>query len=305
MRSAVTGLRRPGHQINNRLAEVPVIVACDITGHLVSVLGRDARSARHLPVKPKNILDPHVCGWGAHLVLRIFVGCLFLPAPYHLTFAQTYVNHYIRVMKKPEKKPHDPNREPYFIGYARVSMADQNPQLQIDALVKAGVPRDRIYFDQASGSGDAKRPKFDLMMKDAREGDVVVIWKLDRLGRNVRQVLDTFAELHDKGARVKVITQDIDTTTVMGRLIVTIMAAVAEMERDLIRERTKAGLAAAKAEGRVGGRRSKLTDEFVLSIAHLSPSSAMKRTGLTRTGWFRRLEKAQERAAIKAAEKPE
>ena len=197
----------------------------------------------------------------------------------------------------------DPNREPYLIGYARVSMADQNPELQIDALVKAGVPRDRIYQEQASGVA-TNRPQFEAMMKDAREGDVVVVWKLDRLGRNVRQVLDTFQELTSKGAGVRVITQPgMDTTTAMGRLIITIMAAVAEMERELIRERTIAGLKVAREAGRIGGRQSKLTDEDVLAMAKLTPASAMKRTGLTRTGWLRRLAKAQERAAATQAKK--
>jgi DNA invertase Pin-like site-specific DNA recombinase len=197
------------------------------------------------------------------------------------------------------KPTFDPDREPYLIGYARVSMADQNPQLQIDALVKAGVPRDRIYQEQASGVAK-NRPQFELMMKDAREGDVVVVWKLDRLGRNVRQVLDTFHELTQKGAGVRVITQPgMDTTTAMGRLIITIMAAVAEMERELIRERTIAGLKVAREAGRIGGRVSKITDEDVLAMQHLSPRSAMKRTGLTRTGWLRRLEMARKRAAEK------
>lgn len=208
-------------------------------------------------------------------------------------------------MKKVVKKPPDPNRKPYLIGYARVSMADQNPQLQIDALLAAGVPQDRIYFDRASGS-HTNRPQFTRMMKDARDGDIIIIWKLDRLGRDVQQVLATFQELDDKGAGIRVITQPgMDTTTVMGRLIVTIMAAVAEMERDLIRERTRAGLAVARAAGRVGGRKSKLTDEQVLAWAHLSPSSAMKRANLTRTGWFRRLAKAQERVSAKKDDEPE
>jgi DNA invertase Pin-like site-specific DNA recombinase len=193
----------------------------------------------------------------------------------------------------------DQDREPYLIGYARVSMADQSPQLQIDALIAHGVPEDRIYFDRKSSSG-VEREQFELMLKDAREGDVIVVWKLDRLGRNVRQVLDTFAELDRKGAKVRVLTQPgMDTTTVMGRLIVTIMAAVAEMERDLIRERTIAGLAAAKAKGRVGGRVSKWTDEQVLDAARLGTSKATKRLDMTKAGYLKRLAAAKERANAK------
>lgn len=191
----------------------------------------------------------------------------------------------------------DPDKPPYLIGYARVSMADQSPELQFDALKAAGVPEDRIYFDRKSGSG-VKREQFDLMLKDARQGDIIVIWKLDRLGRTVKQVLGTFEELARKGAGVKVITQPgMDTTTVMGRLIVTIMAAVAEMERDLIRERTIAGLKAAKARGRVGGRTSKWTDEQVFDLAKLGTSKAMARTKMSKTGWLKRLRVAEARLA--------
>jgi DNA invertase Pin-like site-specific DNA recombinase len=196
---------------------------------------------------------------------------------------------------KPDKSMVYPAKEPYLIGYARVSMADQNPQLQIDALKAAGVPEERIYFDRKSGSG-IYREQFDLMLRDAREGDVIVIWKLDRLGRTVKQVLGTFEELANKGASVRVITQPgMDTSTVMGRLIITIMAAVAEMERDLTRERTAAGLAAAKAQGRVGGRTSKWTDEQVLALGKLGTTKAMARTGMSKTGWLKRFRLAEKR----------
>lgn len=200
---------------------------------------------------------------------------------------------------EPQKPKDELGKEPYLIGYARVSMADQNPQLQIDALKAAGVPEERIYFDQKSGSG-VHREKFELMMRDARKGDVIVIWKLDRLGRTVKQVLGTFEELDAKGAQVRVLTQPgMDTSTVMGRLIVTIMAAVAEMERDLTRERTRAGLAAARAQGRMGGRRRQYEDEHILAVAHLGTSKAMARTGMTKTGWLKALRSAQGRLAEK------
>ncbi len=202
------------------------------------------------------------------------------------------------MQKKPPKDQNPkvyPAKEPYLIGYARVSMADQNPQLQLDALKAAGVPEDRIYFDRKSGSG-IYREQFELMLKDARAGDVIVIWKLDRLGRTVKQVLGTFEELAAKGASVRVITQPgMDTSTVMGRLIITIMAAVAEMERDLTRERTAAGLAAARAQGRIGGRTSKWTDEQVLALGKLGTAKAMKRTGMSKTGWLKRLRLAEAR----------
>jgi DNA invertase Pin-like site-specific DNA recombinase len=209
--------------------------------------------------------------------------------------------------KKPNKPTFDPNREPYLIGYARVSMADQNPQLQLDALKAHGVPEDRIYYDRASGSG-AKRPQFDLMMKDAREGDIIVVWKLDRLGRDVRHVLNTFFELEEKGARVRVLTQPLlDTSNTMGRFFVAVMAAFAEMEKDFIRERTKAGLAAAKERGRVGGRVSRFKDADILAVKHLGTAKAAKRIGMTPGGYIKRLQAAEKRrdeAAIANQEKP-
>lgn len=187
-----------------------------------------------------------------------------------------------------------------MIGYARVSMADQNPQLQIDALKAAGVPEDRIFFDRKSGSG-VYREQFAMMLREAREGDIIVIWKLDRLGRTVRQVLGTFEELAAKGASVRVITQPgMDTSTVMGRLIITIMAAVAEMERDLTRERTAAGLAVARSEGRIGGRTSKWNDEQVLQMAKLGTAKALKRAGMSKTGWLKRLRVAEARTKASA-----
>jgi DNA invertase Pin-like site-specific DNA recombinase len=199
--------------------------------------------------------------------------------------------------KNPPKSKFDPTAEPYLIGYARVSMADQSPDLQIDALVAAGVPRERIYYDQASGSG-VKRPQLDLMLQDARVNDIIVIWKLDRLGRSTRQVLNTFFELDNKGAKVRVLTQPLlDTTTPMGQFFVAVMAAFAELEKDIIRERTKAGLAAAKARGRVGGRQSLCTDEEILATKRMRPTEAQKRLG------FRNLASYIRRLAVAEANK--
>lgn len=211
-------------------------------------------------------------------------------------------------MKKPAKKPpkpkFDPAAEPYLMGYARVSTADQNPDLQIDALVAAGVPRDRIYYDQASGS-NAERPRFDLMMRDARQNDIIYVWKLDRLGRSLRQVLNTFWELENKGAKIKVLTEAwFDTTSPMGVFTLQVMGAFAELEKALIRERTIAGLAAAKARGRVGGRDSYATDEQALAVERLGPTRAAKQLGYkTPAAYIRRLAVAKKNAAMAAAKK--
>ncbi|HBU37339.1 MAG: transposon DNA-invertase [Desulfovibrio sp.] len=145
------------------------------------------------------------------------------------------------------------------IGYARVSKADgsQNLDLQRDALRKAGVPTERIYEDMASGK-KGKRPGLDACLKALRQGDVLLIWKLDRLGRDLKHLVSVVQELAEKDIGFKVLTgrgADIDTTCASGKLIFGIFAALAEFESELIRERTMAGLEAARARGRKGGRR--------------------------------------------------
>jgi DNA invertase Pin-like site-specific DNA recombinase len=154
-----------------------------------------------------------------------------------------------------------------LIGYARVSKADgsQTHTLQLDALTAAGVEERNIYTDEASGSKD-DRPGLEQCMKSLREGDVLVVWKLDRLGRSLRHLVNTVHELGERGVGFKVLTgqgADIDTTTASGKLIFGIFAAVAEFERELIRERTNAGLKSARARGRTGGRKHRLTKSQV------------------------------------------
>lgn len=151
--------------------------------------------------------------------------------------------------------------EGLLIGYARVSTEDQKLDLQADALGREGVPPSRIYSDKASGGPGVNRPGFAAAMKACRAGDTLVVWKLDRLGRSLIEVLEVCQRLERKGAGLRVITDKIDTSTAMGRFVLHILAALAEMERGLIVERTKAGLAAAKARGRVGGRRRTVTAE--------------------------------------------
>ena len=147
-----------------------------------------------------------------------------------------------------------------LIGYARVSTSDQNLDLQTDALRKEGVPLGRIYSDKASGGPGTRRPGFDAAKRSCRKGDTLVVWKLDRLGRSLLEVLEVCRLLEKKGAGLRVITDKIDTGSAMGRFVLHILAALAEMERELIRERTVAGLRAAKERGRVGGRRRWKTD---------------------------------------------
>jgi DNA invertase Pin-like site-specific DNA recombinase len=142
------------------------------------------------------------------------------------------------------------------IGYARVSTEDQNLDLQRDALERADC--ERIYQDKLSG-GTTKRPGLDEALAQLRPGDVFIIWKLDRLSRSVKGLVDFVAELDDRGIQFKSLTDGIDTTTPSGRFFFHIMASLAQMERELIAERTKAGLAAARKRGRVGGRKRVMT----------------------------------------------
>lgn len=150
-----------------------------------------------------------------------------------------------------------------LIGYARVSKADgsQNLDLQTDALIESGVNKDKIYKDEASGK-DTNRPGLEACLKALRKNDVIVVWKLDRLGRNLHHLVNTIQLLSEKNIGLKVLTgkgANIDTTTPTGKLMFGFFAALAEFERDLIIERTKAGLESARARGRKGGRRFALT----------------------------------------------
>ena len=150
-----------------------------------------------------------------------------------------------------------------LVGYVRVSKADgsQVTDLQRDALLAAGVGRAHIYEDTTSGRRD-DRPGLAACLKALREGDTLVVWKLDRLGRDLRHLVNTVHELTTRGIGLKVLTGQgaaIDTTTAAGKLVFGIFAALAEFERELIVERTRAGMAAARARGRHGGRPYKMT----------------------------------------------
>lgn len=147
-----------------------------------------------------------------------------------------------------------------LIGYARVSTPDQNPDHQIDALTRAGVEARDIHLDVASGA-KAARPKLDLVMQLLRSGDVLKITRLDRLGRSVLHLVTLGAELREREVGLHVIEQGIDTGTAEGRAMFGMLSVLAEYQRELIVANTRDGLAAARARGRKGGRRPKLTPD--------------------------------------------
>lgn len=143
-----------------------------------------------------------------------------------------------------------------MIGYARVSTAEQGTALQTDALYKAGCKR--IFEDTVSGA-KAERPGLSSALEFLRDGDVLVVWRLDRLGRSLPHLIETIGALEVRGVGFRSLTEAIDITTSGGRLIFHVFGALGQFERDLIRDRTKAGLAAAAARGRKGGRKPVIT----------------------------------------------
>ena len=177
-----------------------------------------------------------------------------------------------------------------LIGYARISTQDQTLNLQKDALEKIGC--NKIFTDTASGSL-VERKGLDEALEFVREGDMLVVWRLDRLGRSLKHLIETITSLSNRNIGFKSITENIDTTTSGGKLIFHIFGALAEFERDIIRERTQAGLQAARARGRFGGRPKALNPKK-LSMAQAlyndksnSISDICKALGISRATLYR------------------
>jgi len=156
-----------------------------------------------------------------------------------------------------------------LIGYARVSTQDQNLEWQREALTQAGCQK--VFEDKMSGTR-AARPGLVQALEMLREGDTLVVWKLDRLGRSVKQLVDLVSELHQQGAQFKSLTDAIDTGTPSGRFFFHVMASLAQMERELTVERTRAGLEVARQLGRKGGRKPKMTPSKIESAKKLLAS---------------------------------
>src|SRR3954447_13261181 len=154
-----------------------------------------------------------------------------------------------------------------LIGYARVSTQEQTINLQRDALEKAGCTK--IFTDIASGAKQ-ERKGLEEALSHARDGDTLVVWRLDRLGRSITHLIQTVSGLAGRGVGFKSLTENIDTTTSGGKLVFHIFGALAEFERDLIRERTNAGLQAARARGKSGGRPKALTEKQVQMLNNLA-----------------------------------
>ncbi|MGF9662052.1 recombinase family protein [Arthrobacter crystallopoietes] len=179
------------------------------------------------------------------------------------------------------------------IGYARVSTVEQNVDLQHAALRNAGCKR--IFMDHGVSGTRAKRPELDKMLEHLRDGDEVVVWKLDRLGRNTRSLLALIDDLEGRGVHFRSLTEGITTTGAMGKAMLTVMSAFAQLERDQLVERTTAGMAAAEANGRKAGRREVTMGDWKVKRAHelkaqgLKPSDIGKLIGASRATVYRYL----------------
>jgi DNA invertase Pin-like site-specific DNA recombinase len=153
------------------------------------------------------------------------------------------------------------------IGYARVSTKDQHVDLQVDALRQSGC--EKIFSDIGVSGSRASRPGLDKALDQLRDGDTLVVWRLDRLGRGTRKVLELLEDLDRRNVKFRSLSEAFDTSGPIGRVLLTLVVAFAEMERDLIRDRTNAGLEAARARGRRGGRKLKLTAQQDKAIRQL------------------------------------
>lgn len=181
---------------------------------------------------------------------------------------------------------------PQKIGYARVSTQDQDLSLQLDALKRADC--EQIYEEKVSGK-NIERPELANCIKALREGDTLVVWRMDRLGRSLRDLVEIVTNLEAKGIHFVSLTEKIETGTATGKLMFHVFASMAEFERNLISERTKAGLAAARARGRVGGRKPSLSEKdiehakLLLRNPKVTVTEVAERFGVTRQTIYRQV----------------
>jgi len=189
-----------------------------------------------------------------------------------------------------------------LVGYARVSTQDQKPELQLDALKAAGC--EKVFVEKASGA-QRERPELKAALEYMRDGDTLVVWKLDRLARSMKQLIETVEGLEEVGVGFRSLTEAIDTTTAGGKLVFHVFGALAEFERSIIRERTRAGLDAARARGRKGGRPPKLKEDdlraarAMLADGEITVEAVAKRLDVSPATLYRHLPAARAQTSSK------
>ena len=177
------------------------------------------------------------------------------------------------------------------VGYARVSTFEQDLNLQLDALEKEGC--DRIFCDQGESGAKDSRPEWDNCLDHLRKRDTLVIWKLDRASRSTKHLIELAEDSETRGVELKSLKEQIDTSTAMGKFFFRLTASIAELERDIIRERTLAGLAAARARGRKGGRKKSITEGQMLEAKRLTEADELtitdicEQVGISRASYYR------------------
>lgn len=195
-----------------------------------------------------------------------------------------------------------------LVGYARVSTEDQLLNLQTDALKKAGVDETRIYHEQVSGV-KTKRPQLKECLRSLREGDTLVVWRLDRLGRSVPELINIMSDLQKRNIEFRSLSEAIDTSSAAGKMIFHMLAAFAEFERNLISERTRAGLKAARARGHRGGRKPKVDAKMLKAAKAMlgDPTVTMQEVAdtlkVSRAAIYRALQRENEAASAKELRK--
>ena len=177
------------------------------------------------------------------------------------------------------------------VGYARVSTFEQDLNLQLDALEKEGC--DRIFCDQGESGAKNHRPEWDNCLDHLRNGDTLVIWKLDRASRSTKHLIELAEDLMRRGVEMRSLKEQIDTSSAMGKFFFRMTASIAELERDIIRERTLAGLTAARSRGRKGGRKKSITKGQELEVqrlvdaGELSITDVCAKVGISRASYYR------------------
>ena len=207
------------------------------------------------------------------------------------------------------KKPQPVEPTGRLIGYARVSTRDQSVDMQLEALRRAGVPEDNLWWETKSGV-KAKRPRLELALTQVVRGDTFVVYKLDRFGRSMLDLIEKVQDLTDRGIGFRSLTEGFDTTTPGGRLLFHVIGALAQFERDLVVERTRDGMAAARARGSQIGAVKKFKDEHELEAAAMllagtRPLEVAKHFGVTRATLYNRLRLRKIMKRLKAKRKRE